>query len=78
MSGRDPAFSTEISDVVRSGRCHGLTKREWFAGMAMQGILTNHNFQEKWLDADSIVMNVKTVAYKLADAMLKAGTNEIA
>jgi len=50
----------------------GLTKREWYAGLAMQGILT----QEKSVDenGNDIFITYEWVAitaFKIADAMLK-------
>lgn len=43
----------------------GLTKREWFAGLAMQVILT---------DGDgALIKDIASTAYLLADAMIDAG-----
>ena len=50
----------------------GLTKREWFAGMAMQGILANPKTK---VGEDDIIwgrmQKISEVAYLAADAMLK-------
>lgn len=44
--------------------CGGLSKREWFAGVALVGIAnTSEHFPE----------TAATWAYKYADAMIKAG-----
>ena len=53
----------------------GLTKREWFAGMAMQGLLANKTFMEQ-LSADmendeEAYSNVAEFSYKIADAMFE-------
>ena len=60
---------------VSLGEMMGLTKREWFAGMAMKGILANPVIT----DADQshkVLTHIKLVkyfAYAQADAMLKEG-----
>ena len=46
----------------------GLTKREYFAAMAMQGIIAAHNIYETGIDNE---VNAKT-AVNAADALLKA------
>ena len=64
-----PAFPVTPTD--NSGKIgpteYGLTKREWFAGMALQGILSR----------DSIQFHKSTTiavwAYDYADAMVRAG-----
>jgi hypothetical protein len=45
----------------------GLTKREWFAGMALQGLVSR--------DVSSPAEEWASVSFKLADAMLKEGAN---
>lgn len=49
----------------------GLSKREWFAGMALQGILSHAC--EKWCDHlfdDGEATKAAAMAFKMADAML--------
>jgi hypothetical protein len=46
------------------GRDTGLTKREWFAGMAVQGILA---------DGETGTKDLVPRAYRIADAMIAAG-----
>jgi hypothetical protein len=51
---------------------HGLTKREYFAAMAMQGLLSNSNWmqeyqKEKYLMTDNVVAEVST---QYAEALL--------
>lgn len=46
-----------------------LPARDWLAGMAMQGILSN------WQDAELDVQAIAEVAYEVADAMLEERRN---
>ena len=46
----------------------GITRREYFAAKAMQGLLASGNLPKTMPDAD-----LAECAYALADAMLKAG-----
>jgi hypothetical protein len=59
-----PAFPTAPTDM----KCgtFGMTLRDWFAGMAMSGILGSD------LDATTVSETVATIAYHQADAMLAA------
>lgn len=50
----------------------GLSKREWFAGMALQGIIACLRDHTNCYDVDARV----TKAFQYADAMLKAGQQE--
>lgn len=45
----------------------GLTKREWFAGLALQGILASYSNQENIADADACALE----AFARADAMIR-------
>jgi hypothetical protein len=45
----------------------GLTKREWFAGMAMQGMMASNGIDFTSVD------RISDMSYKLADEMLKEG-----
>jgi hypothetical protein len=47
----------------------GLTKREWFAGLAMQGML-----QTDYSDGDE--KPIAKLAFQVADAMLSEGKDE--
>jgi len=53
----------------------GLTKREWFAGMALQGMVAYCGINELGghLEADT---NIGRKAFIIADAMIKAGGEE--
>ena len=59
----------------------GMTLRDYFAAKAMQALVSNDVLQEIWRDwtngnelenEDSVVHAYATVAYGIADAMLKA------
>ena len=52
------------------GREEGMTLRDWFAGMAMQGLLADRSWQAMTTD------QVAGVAYCMADAMLKERSKE--
>lgn len=43
----------------------GMTLRDWFAGMALPGLVLS-------FDSSSVVVDVADIAYQYADAMLKA------
>jgi len=65
-SGRDPKTGTQES---------GMTLRDYFAAMAMQGILSKYGMtlpeieREKFLDCDG---EIAVWSYEIANAMLKA------
>ena len=75
-----------VTPTDRSGQIgpteYGLTKREWYAGMALQGYLSNPtSFGPPVPEADKynprLVADVSAnFAYMLADAMLRAGKGE--
>jgi hypothetical protein len=46
----------------------GLTKREYFAGLAMQGIISNHEFSRMGLES---VNDIAAESVLFADALLK-------
>lgn len=66
-----PAFPTEpkyTKDFQLIERDYsGLTKRGWFAGMALQGMLCNPVFGNKLSDAEVL----SKAAFATADAMIK-------
>lgn len=67
MDNSPPAFGHFVPDGHYNSSMHfeGLTKREWFAGMAMQSFVNlakGTNATQKMIAEDSI---------KLADAILK-------
>ncbi len=61
-----PAFPVPTSAVPFLG----LSKREWFAGMALQGMIASGDAN------DNPVGVIAQEAYKLADAMIRAGKGE--
>ena len=65
-----PAFPYSIhEDMNLSEVCRGITKRDWFAAMAMNGIFSNPETVRHGQDSPS---NVCQIAYEIADEMLKA------
>ena len=65
------AFPTDGESQVATHLWHfsGLTKREWFAGMALQGMLANPSINI----AKSDLCNG---AFNFADKMIRAGKGE--
>lgn len=59
-----PAFPCSVYD----GRQAGMTLRDYFAAAAMQGELSSQHGMSQWTDYQRLA----EVAYKAADAMLKA------
>ena len=49
------------------GQDGGMTLRQWYAGLAMQGLLANENF------GCSAAEYIADLAFKQADAMMKEG-----
>lgn len=69
-----PAFPTDNAHQTGPHSYHseGMTLRDWFAGMAMQSMIT-HNLkgQEPWPTTDKIwVEAIAEESYSMADAML--------
>lgn len=75
------AFPTDIEKQGLNGGITyekaqtGLTKREWFAGMALIGICLNTKDIVE-LDKEPYPKIVSKMAYQLSDAMLAAGKGE--
>ncbi len=58
----------QFLDGVKGGRNYGLTKREHFAAMAMQGLLANHCFAS---DPQHRIKDVVYEAVSVADELLE-------
>lgn len=56
-----------------------LTKREYFAAMAMQGLLSNHKWGEtiKPNDWDEFLYRVSSGSVDMADALISALNNQV-
>lgn len=54
---------------IQIGGDPGLTKREWFAGMAMCGMLSRDSFITR-TGTQFDIDNIKDVAYRIADVMM--------
>lgn len=73
-TGSDPAFPAEPKTQNDLGITYrGLTKREWFAGIAMNGLISNEIAHERGFTIDGKKMSVCEAAYFMADEMLKEG-----
>ena len=66
-----PAFPL-VSDII--GHCEGMTLRDWFAGQALNAIVTatSNGQHHPARDGRSLVEGMTHDAYELADAMLAA------
>ena len=63
------------------GEYEGITRRDWLAGMAMQGVLSNASYVDglnKTCEVGTIKMSelLADVAYDYADAMIAEGDND--
>lgn len=68
-NGNHLAYPTfDQSGICPSGSDAGLSKREYFAAMALQGIISAHNIYTDGIDNE---INAKT-AVKASDALIKA------
>lgn len=65
QNGMDAAFTRPYTDYNSSE--FGLTKREYFAGLALQGILANHQLL---LNLDNVDGGAEAFAVRSADALL--------
>ena len=63
-----PAFPQPIARP--SANIHGMTLRDWFAGQALAGILSNPNIENAFFNVDA------GLAYDAADAMLAARSED--
>lgn len=67
-----PAFPSEQGETSKGWNQTyeaGLTKREWFAGMALQGLLANPSTILKQAD-------IPELSFEYADSMIRAGKGE--
>jgi hypothetical protein len=72
-----PAFPVDLGTL--KGGSFGLTKREWFAGMALQGDWASQSKEvgEYASDtSDSFLEERAKLFYRMADAMIRAGKGE--
>jgi hypothetical protein len=74
-NGKQPAFSKSVFDkdgnITAWGiEYDGLTKREYFAGLAMQGLISSVNWEVSLLD-DNLIKITAIKSTQLADELLK-------
>lgn len=67
-NGKQPAFAA-VCDNANPYLQEGLTKREYFAGLAMQGLLSNDEHIKEEKSYPDITADL---AIQYADALLKA------
>lgn len=63
MNGNELAFPSHFGGTVCEPEL-GLTKREWFAGLAMQGLIANRNY------GSQLVHTCSYLAVEHADALI--------
>lgn len=61
----DPAFPNDLNNYFR-----GMSLRDWFAGMAMQGFIAGGKTFDPHTNESTAIRS-----YQIADAMLKAKAN---
>jgi hypothetical protein len=72
-NGKKPAFQTSIGMSNSEMENMGLTKREYFAGLALQGILAHESFYERMCNEsgkNTMVDILATASVKMADKLL--------
>ena len=70
-NGKKPAFYNPNSYSMQGDDGIGLTKREYFAGLAMQGLLSNSEFIKGGsFDFKGTVERVSSIATNISDALL--------
>lgn len=68
-----PAFACAAGTPDNGDWQSGMTLRDWFAGMALQGLLGNSAFVCSFYEArDRPGITPPKLAFEMADAMLKA------
>jgi hypothetical protein len=75
-NGKKPAFSVALRDNGNAlhSEAMGLTKREYFAGLAMQGLMSNSEFIKGGsfdFESRKTAERVSRIATKVADELLK-------
>lgn len=73
----DPAFLT-IENYPSGSKAisSGLTKREWYAGLAMMGLLANSHIAQKAEIRDKTVSDLARWSVEDADALIEALNKE--
>ena len=67
MNSKEPAFPLVETEAVRESVSLGLTKREYFAGLAMQGLISKTGFTTTYENKQK---NLAQEAVKFADSLL--------
>ncbi len=71
--GSMPAYPFKLLNGVKPWAT-GINKREYFAGLAMQGLCANATVyeQNRGVNKDVIILNIAQLSVKYADELLKA------
>jgi hypothetical protein len=69
-NGKNLIHSFNASDGL-FGNFKGLTKREYFAGLAMQGLLANPNIKRPTYGDENGYIEFSNTCLRYADALLK-------
>lgn len=71
-----PVPSVWVDGIIRAHGEHGMTLRDYFAAMAMQGLLANGLNVSKQTEEGLLTLparvGIPPIAYEYADSMLKA------
>ena len=77
MKNAEQPINALPSDVDSSKiECIGLTKREYFAGLAMQGLLANNSLDAELTISKKMAHTIAKDAISVADELLKQLDNE--
>ena len=73
IKGNEPAFPFSYNDNTPGEMCAhpGMTLRDWFAGQALTGLVQSQ-IERRIISAE----NLASVAFNIADAMLKERDNK--
>lgn len=71
----DAAYPMPYCPTTDSGGCEGMSMREWYAGMAMSGLMANTNLAHL-MDNGLTPWKGAEICFMAADAMLAEGKKD--